>query len=94
NLIEESHLDSEGGVEIHVRSVFLRGKLLEDFSVYDCITFCLMNPYVDRVILGADSYDQFIYNLTHLDKLCEAKQDDINLLDPRKWKEEKCATDM
>lgn len=87
------HYDAVGQVvpEIHVRSVFLRGKILEDFSPYDCIVFCLMNPYIDRVILGADSYDQFVYNLAHLDKLCNSQVDDENIIDPRKWKDEKWA---
>lgn len=76
--------------KIHVRSIFLRGKILEEFSPQECISFCLMNPYVDRVILGADSFGQFKDNLLHFQYMIEAKEEDENLLDPRKWgKEEK-----
>jgi len=72
--------------EIHVRSILLQGKLLEKFSPQDCISFCLMNPYVDRVIIGADSYDQFKGNLRFLHRMNSAQIHDENILDPRKWK--------
>jgi len=77
-----------GDIEIHVCSVFLRGKILEDkqISPWSCIAFCLMNPYVDRVILGADSYEQFRENLRPLEKMCAMQKDDEGLLDPRRWK--------
>jgi len=78
----------EQGVEIHVRSVYLRGKILAKFTPHDCITFCLMNPYVDRVILGTDSCEQFKNNLSLLEYMCKSKKTDENLLDPRKWRKE------
>jgi aryl-alcohol dehydrogenase-like predicted oxidoreductase len=74
------------GREIHVRSVFLRGKLLEKFKPWECIAFCLMNPYVDRVIIGADSYEQFKENLQPLHRMNSTQLHDENILDPRRWK--------
>ena len=73
-------------VEIHVRSIFLRGKILKEFSPQQCISFCLMNPNIDKVIIGADSYKQFKENLRPFHDMNVAEKHDINLLDPRKWK--------
>jgi len=73
-------------VEIHVRSIFLRGKILEKFNPQQCISFCLMNPNIDKVIIGADSYKQFKENLRPFHDMNVAEKHDINLLDPRKWK--------
>lgn len=73
------------GVEIHVRSVFLRGKLLEKFKPWECIAFCLMNPYVDRVIIGVDSYEQLQDDLRPFHRMNSAEIHDENILDPRKW---------
>ena len=50
-------------IEIHVRSIFLRGKILERFEPWECIAFCLANPYIDRIIIGVDSYQQLKDNL-------------------------------
>lgn len=72
-------------IEIHVRSIFLRGKILEKFQSWQCIAFCLMNPHVDRVIIGADSYKQFKENLQPFHDMNAAEKHDINLLDPRLW---------
>jgi aryl-alcohol dehydrogenase-like predicted oxidoreductase len=75
--------------EIHVRSVFLRGKIIKaGVEPWKCIAFCLMNPYVDRVIIGADSFEQFKENLRPFHRMNVMAKDDINLLDPRKWKED------
>lgn len=76
-------------IKIHVRSVFLRGKLLKKFKPWECIAFCLMNPYIDRVILGADSFEQFKQNLQPLHRMNSAEIHDENILDPRKWKDNK-----
>jgi len=73
------------GIEIHVRSIFLRGKLLDRFRPWECIAFCLMNPCVDRVILGADSYEQFKDNLKPFHKMNTARIDDEKILNPMKW---------
>jgi aryl-alcohol dehydrogenase-like predicted oxidoreductase len=63
----------KGCINIHARSVFLRGKIL------------LCNPYVDKVIIGADSYRQFRENLGFLEVWDGLKKTDENLLDARKW---------
>jgi aryl-alcohol dehydrogenase-like predicted oxidoreductase len=84
----KEHYDFEEVPEIHVRSVFLRGKILEGLTWYSpwmCMAFCLMNPYVDRVIIGVDSYEQFLADVQPLREMVEAKKEDENLLDPRKW---------
>lgn len=73
--------------EIHVRSVFLRGRIIQaGVEPWKCIAFCLMNPIVDRVIIGADSYEQFKENLRPFHRMDVMKKEDENLLDPRKWK--------
>lgn len=77
------------GIEVHIRSVFLQGKILQEgkADAKDCIAFALMNPYVDRVIIGVDSLDQLKGNLDYFCKLDLMKKDDLNLIDPRRWKE-------
>ena len=75
------------GIEIHVRSIFLRGKVLEKATPQECISFCLMNPNVDRVIIGADSFKQFQENLQFLHNWNKLEVTDENILDPRLWKE-------
>jgi len=75
--------------KLHVRSVFLRGKIIKaGVEPWKCIAFCLMNPYVDRVIIGADSYEQFKDNLRPFHRMDVMKKEDENLLDPRRWKNE------
>lgn len=71
--------------EIHVRSVFLQGRILEKATPQECISFCLMNPYVDRVIIGADSLEQLKGNLDFLHRMNSLEVKDENILDPRKW---------
>jgi hypothetical protein len=44
-----------------------------------------MNPYIDKVILGADSFEQFRDNLAPLFYMNNLKKDDLNIIDPRKW---------
>jgi len=76
--------------KLFVRSVFLRGKIIKDgIEPWKCIAFCLMNPYVDRVIIGADSFEQFKENLRPFHRMNEMAKDDESLLDPSRWKEEK-----
>jgi len=77
------------GAEIHVRSVFLRGRILEKVLPHDCISFCLMNPYVDRVIIGVDSLEQLKKNLETFVMFDSLKTDDEEIIDPRRWKNEK-----
>ena len=71
--------------EIHVRSIFLRGKILEKTTPQECIKFCLCNPYVDRVIIGADSFEQFKDNVHWIHEWNRMEKHDEQLLDPRKW---------
>lgn len=73
------------GAEIHVRSIFLRGKIIEKFEPWQCIAFCLMNPYIDKVIIGVDSYLQFRDNLRMLTRMCGSECGDIDVIDPRRW---------
>lgn len=79
----------EQGIEIHVRSIFLRGRILKDYNPWTCIAFCLMNPYINRVIIGVDSLEQLRENLQPLKELCNSQVNDENIIDPRNWKEEK-----
>lgn len=73
------------GVKIHVRSIFLRGKILKEASPQECIQFCLCNPNVDKVIVGADSFEQFRDNLRFLHKWKNLEKHDLKLLDTRQW---------
>ena len=75
----------ETDTQVHVRSIFLRGKVLEKVKPCEAIAFCLMNPYVDRVIFGVDSVDQFKKNLDYFHWLDSLKVEDENILDPRRW---------
>lgn len=72
--------------EVHVRSIFLRGKLLEKFKPWDCIMFCLMNPNIDRVIIGVDSFEQLKDNLRPFHRMVAVEIHDKSILDPRQWK--------
>jgi aryl-alcohol dehydrogenase-like predicted oxidoreductase len=74
------------GELVWVRSIFLRGKLLKKFSPQECISFCLMNPRVDKVIIGVDSYEQLKDNLRPFHRMVSAEVHDLNIIDPRKWK--------
>lgn len=76
------------GIEIHVRSIFLQGKILQKVRPHEAIAFCLMNPYVDKVIVGADSFRQLRDNLRWFHRLSEMEVHDENILDPRKWSKE------
>lgn len=51
------------------RSIFCKGKALKYFSPRECIDFVLMNPRIDKVILGVDSVDQLRDNIAHLVKM-------------------------
>jgi len=75
--------------EIHVRSIFLRGRILEKTTPQECIKFALCNPNIDRVIIGADSYQQFKDNLHFIHEWNRMEKHDLKLLDPRQWEEHK-----
>ena len=78
----------EWNIEIHVRSIFLQGKILEKFKPWECIAFCLMNKYVDRVIIGVDSLEQLKENLQPFHRMNSAEVHDENILDPRRWEKQ------
>ena len=73
--------------EIHVRSIYLRGKILEKATPQECLKFVLCNPFVDRVIIGADSFDQFRANVEFIHTWNAMEKQDERLLDPRQWTE-------
>lgn len=50
-----------------------------------CILFCLLNPNVDKVIIGVDSEQQLRENLRFFHRLDGFGVDDPNIIDPRKW---------
>lgn len=57
------------GGRIIARSIFCKGKALKYFSPRECIDFVLMNPRINKVILGVDSVDQLKENIAHLVKM-------------------------
>ncbi|KKN40736.1 hypothetical protein LCGC14_0730440 [marine sediment metagenome] len=76
----------EDDVEIHVRSIFLRGRILKDgIEPCECIKFCLCNPYIDKVIIGVDSFEQLQRNLDFLHRWKNLERHDEELLDTRRW---------
>lgn len=78
--------DRDEPTEIHVRSIFLRGKIIEDgIPAEEAIKFVLANPFIDKVIIGADSFDQLRWNLDFVVKWNNLEKHDEELLDPRKW---------
>jgi aryl-alcohol dehydrogenase-like predicted oxidoreductase len=85
---ESSFLHWKGwGAEIHVRSIFLRGKILKaGVSPQDCVKFCLCNPNIDKVIIGADSFEQFRESTYWIHEWNQLEKHDEELLDARKWK--------
>jgi len=55
--------------KVIARSIFCKGKALRYFSPQECIDFVLMNPRIDKVIIGVDSADQLRENVAHLVKM-------------------------
>ena len=51
------------------RSIFCKGKALKYFSSRECLDFVLMDPRIDKVIIGVDSVDQLKENVAHLVKM-------------------------
>jgi aryl-alcohol dehydrogenase-like predicted oxidoreductase len=54
-----------------------------------CILFCLLNPNVDKVILGVDSEEQLRDNLRFFHRLDSFGVDDPKVIDPRLFEKEK-----
>lgn len=76
------------GVEIHVRSVFLQGKLLEaGATIRQCLKFVLDQP-VDVALVGVNSVDELkeiIEAVETLDQETAVPHINIAGLDPREW---------
>jgi len=72
---------------IMARSIFLRGKLLDDWPPIACLMFVLMNPNVDIVVIGTDSPQQLQHTLSPLVAMKDAGVDDLDIIDPRRWKD-------
>lgn len=49
-----------------------------------CILFCLMNSSIDKVIIGADSYEQFKENLRFFQRMGNFQIDDLDIIDLRR----------
>ena len=75
----------KGDMEIHVRSVFCAGKALKDYSAKDCIAFALMNPKIDKVIVGVDSFDQFCEGLEWIHRLEDNARSNPEYYDTRRF---------
>jgi len=56
-----------------------------DNPALTCILFCLLNPHVDRVIMGVDSLKQLQQNTQFFRRLDEFEVKDEKILDPRQW---------
>ena len=76
------------GIEIHVRSIYLRGKCLEKATEFDCLQFVLANRFIDKIVIGVDSLEQLKKNLSFIHWWHGMQCDDLNIIDPRNWKEE------
>jgi hypothetical protein len=50
-----------------------------------CILFCLLNPNVDKVIVGVDSEEQLREDLRFFHRLGSFAVEDPNVIDPRLW---------
>ena len=78
----------QSNIEIHVRSIFLRGICLEKATPQECLQFVLTNPCVDRVVIGVDSLDQLKEDIDFIHKWNSMVCNDENIIDPRRWKGE------
>lgn len=86
----EPYLESiHEGNEIHARSIFLRGRIIQDgIPAEEAIKFVLANPFIDKIIIGADSFDQLRRDLDFVFKWNRLEKHDEKLLDPRKWEKQ------
>ena len=81
------HWCKDNDMEVHARSVFLQGRLLEHATVRQCLKFVLDQP-VDVAIVGvntADELKEIIEAVETLDQETEVKIPVIEDLDPRTW---------
>jgi aryl-alcohol dehydrogenase-like predicted oxidoreductase len=76
------------GVEVHARSIFLQGLLLEKgATIRQCLKFVLDQP-VDVALVGVNSSDeikQIIEAVETIDQETVIPNIQINHLDPREW---------
>lgn len=54
-----------------------------------CILFCLLNPHVDKVIIGVDSAQQLRDNLRFFHRLDSFAVEDLDIIDARRFGETK-----
>jgi len=57
-----------------------------DNPALTCLLFVLLNPCVDRVIMGVDSLKQLQDNVKFFRRLDDFEVKDENILDIREWK--------
>lgn len=50
-----------------------------------CILFCLLNPHVDKVVIGVDSEEQLRDDLRFFHRLDSFAVEDLNVIDARRW---------
>jgi aryl-alcohol dehydrogenase-like predicted oxidoreductase len=77
---------AETGVEVHARSIFLRGKVLENTTPFRALAFVLFNPCVHKVVVGTESLQMLQDTLEPLRDLQDGYIEDEEILDPRRWK--------
>jgi aryl-alcohol dehydrogenase-like predicted oxidoreductase len=79
------------GIEVHARSVFLQGLLLErGATVRQCLKFVLDQPNVDVALVGANSADELKAIIEAVETLDQESGGVIphiehHMLDPRTW---------
>jgi len=59
----------EKGIEIHVRSIFARGDLLEKKSIEKCFEFIIKNKYIDKIVIGINCLEHLKENIEIYNKL-------------------------
>lgn len=85
-MLKWKYPDYDETIKFHARSIFLRGRIIEDgIPAEECIKFVLANPFIDKIIIGADSFDQLRRNLDFIFKWKNLEKHDEALLDPRQW---------
>jgi len=75
----------KGNMELHVRSIFCAGKALKEFGVKSCMMFALMNPKIDKVVMGFDSFDQFRDDLEWIVTLENSWSNNPDVYDTRRF---------
>ena len=82
NYIEHLHKEN---MEVHVRSVFLAGRALKDFTAQQCISFALMNPKIDKIVVGFDTYEQFEEDIGWIVRIDSKKSYRPDIYDTRRF---------